>query len=113
MAGEIQFGEDHVMAKIMRPSSPTFMLTAVLAVALAVSAAQAQPFAGASSDAAPQAATTQPAGPVRTSKERLGNKWSDEQRVDNCKVPLDRRGTKARPEGCKLDDARAAPLKQP
>jgi hypothetical protein len=48
-----------------------------------------------------------------TLKERLSDKASDEQRVDNCKVPLDRRGAKARPEGCKLDDARAAPLKQP
>jgi hypothetical protein len=88
------------MAKTMRPSSPTFMLTAVLAVALAVSAAHAQPFAGASGDAAAQAATTQPAGPVRTSKERLGNKWSDEQRVDNCKVPPDKRGPKPRPDTC-------------
>ena len=32
------------------------------------------------------------AGPTRTGKERLGGKASDEQRVDNCKVPLDRRG---------------------
>jgi hypothetical protein len=48
-----------------------------------------------------------------TLKERLSDKASDEQRVDNCKVPLDRRGTTPRPEGCKLDDARAAPLKQP
>jgi hypothetical protein len=28
--------------------------------------------------------------PTRTAKERLGVKASDEQRVDNCKVPLDR-----------------------
>ena len=32
-----------------------------------------------------------------TGKERLGKKWTDEQRVDNCKVPVDRRGTKPRP----------------
>jgi hypothetical protein len=88
------------MAKTMRPSSPTFMLTAVLAVALAVSAAHAQPFAGASGDGSAPAATTQPTGPVRTSKERLGNKWSDEQRVDNCKVPPDKRGPKPRPDTC-------------
>ena len=31
-----------------------------------------------------------------TGKERLGNKWMDEQRVDNCKVPIDKRGTKPR-----------------
>jgi hypothetical protein len=35
-----------------------------------------------------------------TGKERLGNKWMDEQRVDNCKVPIDRRGTKSRPDTC-------------
>ncbi len=50
---------------------------------------------------------------VETLKERLSDKASDEQRVDNCKVPLDRRGTKARPEGCERNDARAAPPKQP
>jgi hypothetical protein len=37
---------------------------------------------------------------VLTGKERLGNKWMDEQRVDNCKVPIDRRGTKPRPDVC-------------
>jgi hypothetical protein len=37
---------------------------------------------------------------TRTAKERLGVKVSDEQRVDNCKVPLDRRGPKPRPEEC-------------
>src|SRR5512133_1220062 len=36
--------------------------------------------------------------PTRTAKERLGPKASDEQRVDNCKVPLDRRGPKPRPD---------------
>jgi hypothetical protein len=38
--------------------------------------------------------------PTRTAKERLGAKASDEQRVDNCKVPLDRRGPKPRPDEC-------------
>ena len=38
--------------------------------------------------------------PSRTAKERLGVKASDEQRVDNCKVPLDRRGPKPRPDEC-------------
>jgi hypothetical protein len=36
----------------------------------------------------------------RTGKERLGEKWSDEQRFDNCKVPLDKRGTRQRPDSC-------------
>jgi hypothetical protein len=35
-----------------------------------------------------------------TGKERLGRKWTDEQRIDNCKVPLDKRGTKPRPSAC-------------
>jgi hypothetical protein len=35
-----------------------------------------------------------------TGKERLGPKWKDEQRIDNCKVPADKRGTKPRPSTC-------------
>ncbi|HSU05975.1 MAG TPA: hypothetical protein VLI93_10400 [Acetobacteraceae bacterium] len=35
---------------------------------------------------------------AQTLKERLSDKASDEQRVDNCKVPLGRRGPKARPD---------------
>jgi hypothetical protein len=37
-------------------------------------------------------------GPLRTTKERLGGKASDEQDVDNCKVPPDLRGPKPGPE---------------
>jgi hypothetical protein len=37
---------------------------------------------------------------VLTGKERLGKKWMDEQRIDNCKVPVDKRGTKPRPSTC-------------
>jgi hypothetical protein len=40
------------------------------------------------------------AEPMRTGKERLGGKSTDEQRVDNCKVPLELRGLKPRPDGC-------------
>jgi hypothetical protein len=35
-----------------------------------------------------------------TGKERLGEKWKDEQRIDNCKVPLDKQGSKPRPDTC-------------
>jgi hypothetical protein len=38
--------------------------------------------------------------PTRTGKERLGRKASDEQRVDNCKVPIEQRGPKPRPDTC-------------
>ena len=41
------------------------------------------------------------AEPIRTAKERLGGKASDEQRIDNCKVPLDLRGSKPRPDECR------------
>ncbi len=42
-------------------------------------------------------------GPVSdglTGKERLGKKWTDEQRIDNCRVPPDLRGAKPRPDKC-------------
>ena len=35
-----------------------------------------------------------------TGKERLGRKWMDEQRIDNCKVPADKRGTRTRSSSC-------------
>ena len=38
--------------------------------------------------------------PGLTGKERLGPKWSDEQRIDNCHVPFDKRGRKSRPGNC-------------
>jgi len=40
------------------------------------------------------------ARPTLTGKERLGPKWTDEQRLDNCNVPVDKRGIKPRPEAC-------------
>jgi hypothetical protein len=38
--------------------------------------------------------------PALTGKERLGPKWTDEQRIDNCHVPIDKRGQKPRPSAC-------------
>jgi len=38
--------------------------------------------------------------PELTGKERLGPKWTDEQRIDNCHVPNDKRGSKPRPDAC-------------
>ena len=35
-----------------------------------------------------------------TGKEKLGPKWTDEQRIDNCHVPIDKRGNKPRPSAC-------------
>ena len=48
--------------------------------------------------------------PTRTGKERLGGKASDEQRVDNCKVPLELRGAKPRPDQC--GDGASTPAKR-
>jgi len=44
--------------------------------------------------------TASPASRTLTGKERLGRKWMDEQRIDNCNVPIDKRGTKPRPSVC-------------
>jgi hypothetical protein len=48
------------------------------------------------------------AEPTRTAKERLGRKASDEQRVDNCKVPPALRGPKPRPDEWATAQARGA-----
>ena len=57
--------------------------------------------ASTSGGARPEGEARQPrAEPTRTGKERLGGKASDEQRVDNCKVPLDLRGPRPRPDDC-------------
>ena len=47
---------------------------------------------------------TAPAPPpvLKSAKERLGDKASDEQRVNDCKVPPDRR-TQQRPASCPWD----------
>jgi hypothetical protein len=48
----------------------------------------------------PHTASATEAPPTLTGKERLGRKWTDEQRIDNCNVPIDKRGTKPRPSTC-------------
>jgi hypothetical protein len=42
---------------------------------------------------------------TRTAKERMGGKAADEQRVDDCKVPPERR-TRPRPAACPGGDGR-------
>jgi hypothetical protein len=81
----------------MRRNSPRNLLIAALALALSPAVSYGQPTA--SADPTTHGATDVP-GPVRTGKERLGDKWNDEQRIDNCKVPPDKRGPKPRPAGC-------------
>ena len=72
-----------------RPLVPVVAWTLLLLVASAVP--------GATPRAHGEASNVEP---NRTGKERLGGKASDEQRVDNCKVPLDLRGAKPRPDQC-------------
>jgi hypothetical protein len=54
--------------------------------------------------ASPAAAEPQPGQThmpaTLTGKERLGKKWMDEQRIDNCHVPPDKRGSRPRPAAC-------------
>lgn len=57
-----------------------------------LSCASAQDRTRNSTDAAPRR--------TLTGKERLGPKWTDEQRIDNCHVPIDKRGTKPRSSAC-------------
>lgn len=45
---------------------------------------------------------------AQTLKERLSDKASDEQRVDNCRVPVERRGTTPRPD-CPLEPSPSMP----
>ena len=49
---------------------------------------------------APASTQGQTGEKTQTLKERLSDKASDEQRVDDCKVPVDRRGSKPRPDRC-------------
>jgi hypothetical protein len=87
----------------MHPSSLRHSFTAILALVIAVvppSIAGAQLLPNGSGAASLPAEASLPSSPVRTGKERLGEKWTDEQRVDNCKVPNDKRGTKLRPVAC-------------
>ena len=77
----------------------------VVAMALMVQAGLAS--TGAALSAEHEAKQFQ-AAPTRTGKERLGGKANDEQRVDNCKVPLDLRGSKPRPDECRDDESAAS-----
>ena len=71
----------------------------VLAGLLAISLNSVALAADAAPTKSPPAQTT-----VKTGKERLGDKASDEQRVDDCKVPPERRGRRIRPDRCQLNE---------
>ena len=74
------------------PSTPVIAYVLVVLVTAAGAAT-----AHAADAAAPvDTAASEP----KTLKERLGDKASDDQRVDNCKVPVAERGSKLRPDDC-------------
>ena len=73
----------------------------VLATAVLAFAADAfgqAPAPGSESQSEAKAPEPQPQRAVRTGKERLGQKWTDEQRVDDCGVPAEMRGKRDRPD---------------
>ncbi len=70
----------------------TAILGAVLALCLAGAAAQADSPVGRGVVIATKM--------TATGKERLGDKASDDQRVNDCRVPLEKRGPIRRPTEC-------------
>ena len=98
MGSSLPFREDAPMFHSLRVTLPPPVR--VMAGILLLLAALATP--SAASRAEGEASHVQP---VRTAKERLGGKASDEQRVDNCKVPPELRGPKPRPDQCSSDAA--------
>jgi hypothetical protein len=81
------------MGSLLGPS-----LVTLLAVGLAQTASAQD---GPADQPAPAAATLPSKAPgALTGKERLGRKWMDEQRIDNCNVPVDKRGNKPRSSAC-------------
>ena len=86
----------------MRRSSLAQIVQAGIMALAAAAFAQDQAPAGNDRARTSGTATASPARPAEllTAKERLSEKWTDEQRVDNCKVPIDNRGPKPRPDTC-------------
>ena len=80
----------------MRPSSRRH----VLGVAASLVIAAPSPAIAQEQSHAAKGPETSLISTVLTGKERLGRKWMDEQRIDNCKVPNDKRGTKPRLDTC-------------
>ena len=78
------------------------ILASVLFVPAEAGAQAVSPVLPTTQPVVPAGAASAPANePIPlTLKERLGAKWKDEQRVDNCKVPPEKRGTKPRPDSC-------------
>lgn len=78
------------------------LLAVGVGAAWAVPLPQLQPGPGPAAVAESPGASDEP----KTLKERLSDKGSDEQRVDNCTVPPQRRGTTPRPDCADPPNAR-------
>lgn len=93
-----------------RAMHPAPALTIVTAMLLSPSFAQDRPPATEIEPAVSRSA------PALTGKERLGAKWQDEQRVNNCNVPPAKRGTRRRPDTCSdargIESIEAVPRRQ-
>jgi hypothetical protein len=76
------------------------LLVALLGIGLATPAFSEEAKQGPRSPSVRRSTTSADAPRVLTGKERLGRKWTDEQRIDNCNVPPDKRGPKPRPSAC-------------
>lgn len=76
----------------------TGVLAILVLTQLNPSAAQVNPGPASEANTAGALSKTLGEGELKTLKERLSDKASDEQRVDNCHVPPHQRGPKPRPD---------------
>jgi hypothetical protein len=96
-------GGNNMFGLKFSPGTLTTLMAILLVIAKAPSvlAQNEAPATPATTAVASPDSQSQPSPPrVLTGKERLGQKWMDEQRIDNCRVPLDKRGAKPRPDEC-------------
>lgn len=82
------------MGPLFGPSLVVLLAIGLVQTAAAQDRTPGQPPSPSAASLPPSTSTT------LTGKERLGGKWMDEQRIDNCKVPADKRGLKLRPSTC-------------
>jgi hypothetical protein len=74
------------------------LATAMLAAAAGGDAFGQAPAPASEPKSRANAPADQPKKSVRTGKERLGQKWTDEQRVNDCGVAAEMRGKQDRPD---------------
>jgi hypothetical protein len=86
-----------VIHAFFRVATMLATLGAAVAMVLLVQAGAAESGTALHQDGEPKQLRAEP---TRTGKERLGDKSTDEQRIDNCNVPIDMRGTRPRPSVC-------------